>query len=151
MSKYDMENYYKTARRTALSSKTLHNNGEFFNSCYLAGYVLECYTKLLLKKALNLTDVDLKKEFSHDIKKLNQIITILKEDPSAYGLLDTKYLIDITSTCNSMVRGTNKWDPNKRYNTDETIWNSSVSNEYQLSVSIIMAEISKMKLDGVII
>ncbi|MBN2617365.1 MAG: hypothetical protein JXR64_03525 [Spirochaetales bacterium] len=146
-----MENYYKTSRRTALSSNILHSNGEFFNSCYLAGYVLECYTKLLLKKALNLTDEDLKKEFSHDIKKLNKTITILKEDPSAYGLLDTSYLIDLTSTCSRMISGTNRWDPNKRYDADETIWNSLVSQEYQCSVSIIMAEINKMKLDGVII
>lgn len=146
-----MENYYKTAKRTSKSSMTLHQNNEYFNSCYLGGYVLECYTKLLLKKALNLSDLDLKKEFSHDIKKLNKLIKTLSADPSAIGLLDTKYLIDINLNCTLMISGNKKWDPNKRYYIDETIWDSDTSEKYQTYITLLMTEISNMKLDGVIV
>lgn len=146
-----MLNYYKTALRTAKSSKTLHNNSEFFNSCYLGGYVLECYGKLLVKRAMDLSDLDLQKTFSHNLKNIRQFINILNSDPSALGLLDTTYLVDLNTTCSSMINGSNRWDPYKRYDVDENIWDQSTSDNYQNIINILMSQINQMKLDGVIV
>ena len=44
-----MDNFYDTAKRMHKSSETLHNNNEFHNACYLAGYVVECYAKIIVE------------------------------------------------------------------------------------------------------
>ena len=43
-----MDHFYDTAKRMYKSTKTLHNNGEYHNACYLAGYIIECYAKIIV-------------------------------------------------------------------------------------------------------
>ncbi|MDM8565799.1 hypothetical protein QUF74_09110 [Candidatus Halobeggiatoa sp. HSG11] len=145
-----MDNFYKTALRTSKSSKTLHDNSEYFNACYLGGYVVECYSKILLKYAYSLTNEDLKKEFKHDLKRTTREIEILRQDQTISDLINPAYLIDLNNICNIIITGQNKWDPIKRYYNDETIWNDDTSIQYQHAINIVMDQISLMKIDGII-
>ncbi len=144
-----MDNFYKTAVRNFKSSQTLHSNSEFFNSCYLGGYVVECYSKMIIKAAYGSEGSELK-SFMHDLKRTTREIDYLVGDPSASGLVDTRYLLDLKSQCGTIIAGQNKWDPIKRYYNDESIWNSSASSAYQRAIDIVMQTITTMKIDGII-
>ncbi len=145
-----MDNFYKTAIRTSKSSKILINNGDYFNSCYIGGYTLECYSKILLKLAYGMTDDELKKYIGHDLKKAVKEIKYLKLDPSINGLIDSIYLLDINIDCPFMTKSQTKWNPNKRYNDNETNWNQNTATEYQNEIVKIRQKIATMKINGVI-
>ena len=57
-----MDNFYDSAKRMHNSSQILHNNNEFHNSCYLAGYVVECYAKIIVGLSYGFTQEELAKE-----------------------------------------------------------------------------------------
>lgn len=44
-----MDNYFDTAERMRDSARLLHERKQFFNACYLAGYVYECYGKSIMQ------------------------------------------------------------------------------------------------------
>lgn len=93
-----MDNFYKTANRCFNSSKILHSNVEYFNACYLGGYVLECYGKLIFQKIYSTPPEDMKC-YGHDVKKIIREIQQLLADPSPGGLLNPLYIIDLTHNC----------------------------------------------------
>ena len=60
-----MDNYFETAQRMQKSSKILFDNKEYHNSCYLSGYVIECYAKVIIGLSYGFNSSELK-TFGHD-------------------------------------------------------------------------------------
>ena len=63
-----MSQYLQTAERMRLSSKILHENKQFFNVCYLAGYVVECYQKIVIQI------LDSNPKMIHDLNELKKTL-----------------------------------------------------------------------------
>ena len=137
-----MDNYYDTAKRMYKSSKTLHNNSEYHNACYLAGYVVECYAKVIVGLSYGFTHNDLK-EFSHNLRRLdNELQYVLAH--SAYAT----YIVDMRTDFSSILSGGSKWNPIKRYAEDLGEWNAIHSTNFQNQSRIAMQKLAQMDIDG---
>ena len=145
-----INNYYKTANRSYSSAKVLKDNNENFNACYLSGYALECYSKIIVQFAYSTTVSEIKKVFGHNIKKLQQELRYLLLDPTINNLINSRYILDLNEFCPTIVSGYNKWDPMKRYSDDEYFWNAETAEKYIEETEIIIRILTKLKLDGVI-
>jgi hypothetical protein len=138
-----MDDFYKTAQRMwedANILKSSANNKSWFNTCYLSGYILECYGKLLLSYAPS-------NRYGHDIKFINESIVNFILNNSSLAT----YCIDFKNDCKTIYDEPQKWDPKKRYECTVGIWDTEATaaafiNEAQIVINMI----NKMKLDGVI-
>ena len=90
-----MDNFFDTAERVYQSAKTLHDNEEFHNACYLSGYVVECYAKLIIQQAYSTDSKDIKISFGHNLKEMNKELKYLLNDSSIHGLIPHKYFIQL--------------------------------------------------------
>lgn len=144
------DNYYKTANRNFKSAKVLKDNNENFNSCYLSGYILECYSKIIVQFAYSTTISEIKKTFGHDIKGLQKELRYLLLDPTISNLINSKYILDLSHICPTIISGQNKWDPMKRYSNEEYFWDSSAAEMYINESKIVVKTLASLKLDGVI-
>lgn len=138
-----MDDYYKTAMRMWEDANVLRNSSNansWFNTCYLSGYILECYGKLLLSYAPQ-------NRYGHNIHLINESIInhILINSSLA------KYCIDFKNECNTMYDEPQKWDPKKRYENTVGIWDTEgIADAFVSEAENVMNMINKMKLDGVI-
>jgi hypothetical protein len=133
-----MDNFYNTANRMYKSSKILHGDQDFHNSCYLAGYVIECYIKIM-HQLLSGQNPPL----IHNIAVLNS--RCLQYIASGNSSNQT-YFMDSSANFSTILQ---KWNPvNTRYCevTNELIEQDSIS--FQNEVELAMKKIAKMKLDG---
>lgn len=132
-----MDNYYDTANRMYKSSQTLHNNREFHNACYMSGYVIECYMKIMHNCILQSMP-----PFTHKLQTLDTGITnYLVNGNSSFST----YLLDRSSFTNIF----NEWDPvSRRYIELIQEWQEQNSNDFQNEIHLAMQELTKMKLDG---
>jgi len=137
-----MDNYYNTAKRMHKSSETLHNNNEFHNSCYLGGYVIECYAKIIIGVSYGFGVSDLK-DFGHDLKKMNKEFKYILAHSSVSG-----YMIDMPLNFSKSLSGSSRWDPFKRYSDLTNEWNQTNSNDYQNEATFAMQKMTQMILDG---
>ncbi|PIF44820.1 hypothetical protein CLU96_1815 [Chryseobacterium sp. 52] len=137
-----MDNYYNTSHRMYKSSKTLHSNQEYHNSCYLAGYVVECYAKIIIGLSYGLNSTDLK-EFGHDLKKMRKEFQYIFSHSSF-----SSYMLDIPTDFSKISLGTTKWNPMNRYSDITNEWIEVNSNDYQNEMLFAMQKITQMKLDG---
>jgi hypothetical protein len=62
------DNFLDTAERMHDSSKELHKLNHNHNACYLAGYVGECYLKLIVDQTTSLSSP---RRYGHDINRMN--------------------------------------------------------------------------------
>ena len=140
-----MDNFYCTAQRMCKDVNVLHASGNsYFNTCYLAGYILECYGKLLILANDPSANV---KRFSHDLTKLN---TKIKSDIILTTSLG-KYCLDLSIECNNIYKGVHEWDPFNRYEDNPNLWNTKqVADNFVSESKKIMDMIGNMKIDGVI-
>jgi hypothetical protein len=138
-----MDNFYDAAKRMHNSSQILHNNNEFHNACYLAGYVVECYAKIIVGLSYGLTQEELAKEFSHDLKKLNRELQYILSH-SQYSA----YIVDMKTDFVSLISGNLKWNPVKRYVVSSNNWNQSNSDNFQNEIQVAMQKLTQMELDG---
>jgi hypothetical protein len=141
------DNYKDTAYRMYESSEILYKNKQWFNSNYLAGYVLECYCKLILSYTLSCGGVLSRttiRGYSHDIDSMrNDIDLILLSGGNA-----SQYCIDICVKCSKII---SNWNPNCRYENATHILNDSVlANDINLEIENLINLILKMEVDGVI-
>jgi hypothetical protein len=142
-----MDNYFLAADRLYEDSSILNNNNRWFSACYLAGYVLECYCKVILIVYNLKTYEDLKIKYGHDLAKLNEEIrnSISKLPPSA------KYIIDLKIECPNIYSGAQKWNPVKRYCCDKGFWDDSfITKNFIDEATKVMKILRLMKFDGVI-
>jgi hypothetical protein len=122
------------------SSQTLHNSGEYHNACYLAGYVVECYAKIIVGLSYGFTHDEIAKEFVHDLKKLNKELQyILTCSPFSTFIVDLK--IDFAD----IVSGNSKWNPIKRYSN--LSWSVNDSTNFQNQLPKAVQILTQMSLD----
>ena len=133
------DNFLKTAERMYDSSKILHRENHSFNSCYLSGYVAECYAKIMYE----LTSGNTIK--SHNTANILASVSSLLTSSSPHN----KYWIDMSIECPNMYSGATKWHPEERY-SDVYPWTAATSYAFQLEMEIFFDKITEMIIDGVI-
>ncbi|EDL65726.1 hypothetical protein [Bacillus sp. SG-1] len=140
-----MDNFYCTAHRMWKDANVLHTSGSsYFNTCYLAGYILESYGKLIVKAYDSTINV---RRFSHSLSDLN---TKIKNDITIAPSLG-KYCLDLSIECNTIFSGNNEWGPLKRYEDNPNLWSTKQTADSYISESKkIIDMIDEMKIDGVI-
>ena len=116
------DNYHDTVYRMYESSDVLYKAQNWFNANYLAGYVLECYCKLILLISSNQGhDFSNNKHnvrvFGHDVNELKDEIDLI----SLEGCAISSYCLDVRSMCPEIL---DNWNPNKRYESNESILNT---------------------------
>jgi hypothetical protein len=136
------QNYYDTAMRMYKSSKHLHSNTEFHCSCYLAGYVVESYAKILVGMSYQFGYEDLKQNFLHDLKRLNKELLYILNHSSVQ-----QYINDLHLLCPTIAKGHRKWHPNARYNESNSEWLQNDSEKYQEEIKAVMQVLTRMKLN----
>ena len=144
------DNYHDTVYRMYESSDILYKQKQWFNSNYLAGYVLECYCKLIL-----LISVEQGHAFSgghNSIKAFGHGLVELKDEIgliSLEGCAVSSYCIDVQSCCLNLI---NNWNPNKRYGADSSILNKdNLALDIHAEIEELMDMVIKMEVDGVLI
>lgn len=141
------DNYKDTAYRMYESSIVLYNNNLWFNSNYLAGYVLECYCKLILSYTLEQGESlsqDNIRRYSHNIASMRDEIDLILQGEG----VASQYCMDLSSECNNIIMN---WNPNLRYESTTHILNdSTLANEINKEIEKLMGIILKMEVDGVI-
>lgn len=135
------DHFYLTAQRMYNSSVILHNQGEYHNACYLSGYVVECYAKVIvgLSYGMNSQDDEFKK-FGHDLKKLNKELQYLLYNSS----LPT-YVVDLDLQFMDIIKGQSKWNPIKRYSNNS--WSQVDSTNFQNQIPKAMQLLAQMCID----
>lgn len=139
-----MSGFYDTAKRMYKSSETLHNSGEYHNACYMGGYVIECYSKIIVGLAYGFTDNEWAKEFSHNLKDLNKQLQYILSNSQVYS----QYIVDMNIQFSTIVSGSSKWHPNKRYSINSACWNQANSADFQQQIYSAMQHLTQMHLDG---
>ncbi len=135
-----MDSFFDTANRMYKSSKTLHDNSEYHNACYLAGYVIECYAKIVV----DISSSDKKaRSFSHNLTNLNSEIKRIAQN----DLLLATYVLEGSYDFPSILHN---WDPGKiRYAVNQNSqYNQSLSTDFQNEIDFAMGKIGEMKLNG---
>jgi HEPN domain-containing protein len=135
-----MDNFYKTAKRMQKSSKILHDNGDYHNACYLAGYVVECYAKIIVGMSYSFSHEDIAKEFGHDLKKLNKEL----EYVLAHSSYST-YIVDLKEKFADVLSGESKWNPIKRYS--QNTWTQNNSTKFQEQISTAIGKLTDLSLN----
>ncbi len=138
-----MDNYYDTAKRMYKSSETLHNNSEYHNACYLARYVVECYAKIIVGLSYGFTYNDIKRNFSHDLRRLDDELQYVFAH-SSYSI----YIVDMRVDFSSLLSGYSKWNPTIRYTENSRERNLSDSTNFQNQSQIAMQKLAQMEIDG---
>lgn len=112
--------FLKTLERMYRASRLLYENKQYYNCCYLCGYILECALKYILYKhgkhddGSNYTIEDLK-GFTHNTSKLNKH---LNDWISISDNIYSAYRIDCPQKCPYIFIGRDgypHWDPKYRY------------------------------------
>jgi hypothetical protein len=132
-----MDNYYDTVIRMQKSSKTLFDNQDYHNSCYLAGYVIECYLKILFYNVSNNNTPPR----THNLTNLNSsIISYLSSGNSSLN----SYFAN-----NSFSNIFLDWNPvSKRYIERNLEWTPQNAQDYQIEITIAMQTLVQMRLNG---
>lgn len=135
-----MDNFYDTAIRMQKSSEILHNNGEFHNACYLAGYVVECYAKIIVENYSQYTP----RSFSHNLNRLDtELSSILSGNLSL-----SQYILNCSIDFSMIL---SKWNPvNLRYVDISNTLHSQDSGSFQSEIQLAMQKLTKLKVDGII-
>ncbi len=142
------DNFFVASERMYDSSKVLHESSHFHNACYLAGYVLECYGKILIEKAMG----GRPKSYGHDLTRMNTDLGYFLSSGSSGGGSFRKYYFDSVIHCPGLrgtLPGIDRWDPFFRY-SDSANWNQLASGHFQNEKEICFEKITEMYIDGVI-
>ena len=135
------DNYRFTAERTQRSSKALHDSENYFDACYLAGYVVECYMKVLYK---HVTKND--PALVHDLSKLKSQLKGIKKVSTATALQKKGFWLDVEQYCQRICKD---WDPKYRYD-DAHPWDEGTSTAFQNEIKRCLAQIARLKTNGLI-
>ena len=136
------DDYTKTALRMGSSSKALHNANEFYNACYLGGYVIECYQKILLKLLGN-------PGHGHHIPSLinSAETTYLSSSSTIAGQLNRLgVMVNLRA---DFVYIQSSWGAGERYSGTNSIWNNTMSANYQQEITIALNNISAIATSGI--
>jgi hypothetical protein len=141
------DNYRVTAKRTGASSAVLHNSKEFFNACYLGGYVIECCQKLLLESVTNAGTWnyheldDLHRDYKAKVYALKK-----SRHPKASQLIKAHAIVDIDKLFKTIFE---TWHPKYRYD-DAHGWDETTSQKYQQEIIGALKIIARLQINGFI-
>lgn len=130
------------------SSDELYKRQQWFNANYLAGYVLECYCKLVLIMSRQQGYVfsnnrQSVRNFGHEISSLQDEVQLI----SMVGCGVSGYCINIQDLCSNLLCN---WNPNKRYEADSHVLNSkTLADKIHIEIETLMNTIIQMEIDGV--
>ena len=133
------DNFIDTAERMNVSCKMLHGASQFHNAFYFAGYVVECYLKLLAYSGS-------RRSWGHDIIKMNEDLQYAVSS-AATSAIFRKYVLDIAADC--PIIHTN-WNPVKRYEDKANHWDNIKSNLAQIEQEKCFEKIAEMVVDSFI-
>lgn len=134
-----MDNFYDTANRMLKSSNTLHNDQDFHNSCYLAGYVIECYLKIIVSAFSSKSP----RLFSHNISSLDSYLQSILNGNSTLS----QYILNGSS---DFLMVSTYWKPGDLRYSDvlNSISNQAISDGFQNEIKLAMQKIAQLKIDG---
>lgn len=145
------DDYGATAVRMMLDASVLEQEGRHRTACYIAGYVVECTLKALLK-------LDRQKHKSHDLETLQDLVGTLALTGTAksakYGNPGTLASTMLQQVAPPTVKNGKTifhchWDPEHRY--DGTRWGSAqVCDDYLREAETCHDVIVEMSIDGVL-
>lgn len=132
-------NFLETMERMYKDSRILFQNGEYYNCCYLCGYILECGMKYILQRYGKKHDgqsysVNDLKSFEHNTEKLNRE---LDDWLSMTGGISPSYRLDCRKKCPYIFVGAEgypHWHPVYRYG-DHIKWHDKEYCERYLDES----------------
>ncbi len=112
--------FMETLARMYRDSRILYKNGEYYNCCYLCGYILECALKYILFRYGRKQDggsysVNDLKALAHNITRLNQT---LDDQISVTRSIPASYRLDCGAKCPYIFLGHEgypHWSPAYRY------------------------------------
>lgn len=112
--------FLKTLERMYYDSKVLFEKGEYYNSCYLSGYVLECALKFLLCRYGRKSNGDnyTWRDVKQHLHKLNELNHELEECLAITDGIPPQYRLDSSQMCPYIFSGRegySHWDPAFRY------------------------------------
>ena len=139
------DNFFDTAERMRDASKLLHGAKHFHNACYTAGYVVECYLKVLLQLGVPGVSGN-PKSFRHDIKKLGSLLNYAATSAASTSTY-RKYILNVSSDCSNIIGG---WDPFKRYEEKALVWVEPTSDAFQIEMERCYDMVVRMFLDKII-
>ena len=141
------DNYRVTAARTGTSSATLHNSKEFFNACYIGGYVIECGQKLLLESVTNSGTWnyheldDLQRDYKNRLYALKR-----SKYTKASQLAKLNLLVEIDKVFSTVFT---TWHPKYRYD-DSHGCDELTSQKYQQEITGAQKIIARLHTNGFI-
>lgn len=140
------DNFKVTAERMYASAKTLYESNDHHNSCYLGGYVIECYQKILY-----LLLAPGAPQHIHDLGELKQSykdkVYVFRNSSQLAKLKKLKVNVDIELAFNRIY---NSWNPIFRYDDSQDRWNEEVSKEYQKELKHCKYLINQLQINGLI-
>lgn len=136
--------YYNFLHEMDISSQLLHNNGNYHTACYLGGYVLESYLKILILVGNDTGEHIREHKYTKLLDKIYLLRYIYPKD------IKIDQYIDLTSKTQRLVLGSSSnnrtnpsWDPDRRYNVN--IWNdANHSQKIQEEIKLILKEMAKL-------
>ena len=128
------------------SAKTLYESTDYHNSCYLGGYVIECYQKIVY--SLLAPGAPQRIHDLSDLKKsYKEKVYAFKNSSSLAKLQRLKAVVDIDIAFNNIY---SSWDPKFRYDDSETRWNKATAEKYQKEIKHCKHLISILLINGLI-
>lgn len=143
------DNYRDAVYRMYESSDVLFEKQQWFNVNYLAGYVLECYCKLILLMAVGqgyaFSGGQQKvRKFGHAVSELRDEVDFIRLGSCAVA----GYCIDVQEVCPNIL---GEWNPNKRYGADSSVLNTeALAVKIHTEMEALMDMVIKMEVDGVL-
>lgn len=134
-----MDNFYDTANRMYKSSQILHNNNEYHNACYMAGYVVECYTKIIV----GLFSTNIPSSYRHNLSNLNIALQHILNGNSSLSPYILNGSLDFVTILSN-------WNPvNLRYiDNANSLNNQSLSTSFQNEIQLAMQKLAELQIDG---
>lgn len=143
------DNYKDTVYRMSKSATVLYKDKQWFNTCYLAGYVAECYCKEILllaeQEGYHFSNAGRVREFSHKLDKLKDEVNLI----ALVSGVASAYCIDVQKECPTIYAN---WNPNKRYQSNSHMFNQEVTADKVMNeMRNLMKSIVQMEIDGVLV
>lgn len=135
------DNFLHTCQRMRDSSIVLHEKGHWHNACYLGGFVIETYMKLLVSHYTSASP----RSYNHNISTISQELAYAFSSDVTLSR-SRLYLIpsaDLTHTISN-------WTPHNRYTDNSSAWNESLSINIQNEKEKCFDMLTKMMVDGII-
>ena len=144
-----------TLDRMYASSTLLNDNQNYYNSCYLAGYVVECYLKQIIYlyaakddgSNYSITDI---KVYQH---RLDKLVTDLSDTINIASGIPAACRIDIKALCRTICTGTGgypQWNPKYRYGEHPAWDDKNYAGDYQKEIAQLYQDISSLRLRGLL-